>query len=68
MSPHTKPKGPPSHGSKAWRKGARGWEMPEPLTAKPEGACMEVCATSLDKVPVTEVASQKLPKLIPPGF
>ena len=49
-------------------KGARGWETPEPLTAKPEGAYTQEYASFLDKVPVTEVASQKLPKLIPPGF
>ena len=49
-------------------KGARGWEMPEPLTAKPEGAYTWEYTTFLDKVPVTEVASQKLPRLIPPGF
>ena len=41
-------------------EGVRGWETPEPLTAKPEGTCMYVYATSLDKVPVTEAASQKL--------
>ena len=49
-------------------KGARGWETPEPLTTKPEGAYMQEYASFLGKVPVTEVASQKLPKLIPPGF
>ena len=50
------------------REGPCGWETPEPLTAKPEGTCTYVCATTLDNVPVTEAASQKLPKLILLGF
>ena len=58
MSPHTKPKGPPSHGAKARRRGS--WMGDEPLTAKPEGTCTYVYATTLDKVPVTEAASEKL--------
>ena len=49
-------------------EGARGWETPKPLTAKPEGACTYVYATTLDKAPVTEAAPQKLPKLISLGF
>ena len=49
-------------------EGARGWETPEPLTAKPEGTCTYVYATTLDKAPVTEAAPKKLPKLISLGF
>ena len=39
---------------------ARGLETPKSITAKPD--------VTLDKVPVTEAASQKLPKLIPQRF
>ena len=48
-------------------EGARGWQTREPPSAKPEGTWTYVHATTRDKVPVTEAASQKLPSWLHRG-